>query len=189
MERVFRNVKQNVKQWEYHQDGISDTLKWILETTGVTTEEFNALPEGDAEDFDNSRIVDTISYFSFSNRDKAQLCILEKNGKYGLYCLDSCDDEGLGVYINPDKEPFLYDDILFSCTVDGICYAGLCIDDKWGIEKIVDKDYINPGEQFLNCYGLTKRRMITPCIHDSLLAAQTVILYWKNHLLDDEEEY
>lgn len=185
MERVFRNAKQ----WEYHQDGISDTLKWMLETTGITTEEFNALLESEAEDFDNSKIVDSLCYYQFRARNKPQLCILERNGKSGLYSLDSCDGDGQGVYINPEKEPFLYDDILFSNTVDGICYAGLCIGNKWGIEKIVDIEYSNPGENFTYCYGLTKRRMITPCIHDSLLAAQTEILNWKNLFTDDEEEY
>ena len=189
MESVYRELKHNVKQWEYHQDGISDTLKWILETTGVTIEEYNALPEGEPEDSDNVRIIDSISYYPFTDRNKAQICILKKSGKYGIYSLDSCDGDGPGIYINPENEPFLYDDILVSCTVKGICYIGLCVGGKWGIEKIVDIDYTNPGEQFDHCYGLTKRRMITPCLHDSLLSAQTVILNWKNHLLDDEEDY
>ena len=56
----------------------------------------------------------------------------------------------------------------------------ISIEGKWGIEKIVDVDYVNPSEVFTNSYGLTKRRMYVPCEYDTLQSAQLQIINWSN---------
>ena len=58
----MKRVYQTGKQWEFHEEGLPESLEWVVKTLGFTMEEYNALPEGDAEDFDNSRIIDSIKY-------------------------------------------------------------------------------------------------------------------------------
>jgi hypothetical protein len=59
--------------------------------------------------------------------------------------------------------------------------------DKWGVEKVVDADYVNPGEMFKHSYGLTKRRLVVPHENDYLEAALSRFMPWYNPLLEEED--
>jgi hypothetical protein len=177
----MKRVYQTGKQWEFHEEGVPESVEWVVKTLGFTMEEFNAMPEGDAEDFSNTQVVDTIKFIPISDRVHAQLCVLEHQGKFGVYTLDTCKFfGGPGKYFSPSKEAFPYDEILLSNRIDGICYVAFRIEGKWGIEKIVDVDYVNPAEVFTNSYGLTKRRMYVPCEYDTVQSAQLQIINWSN---------
>ena len=177
MKRVFKIGEQ----WEFHEEGVPEELEWVIKTFGFTMEEFYALPEGDADDLSNAQVIDTMKFIPISSRVHAQLCVLEHKGKFGVYTLDTCKFfGGPGKYLNPSKEAFPYDEILLSNMIDGICYVAFRIDGKWGIEKIVDIDYDNPGEVFTYSYGQTKRRMYAPCKYETLESAQFHIVHWGN---------
>ena len=184
----MKRVYQTGKQWEFHEEGLPEFLEWTVKTLGFTMEEYNALPEGDAEDFDNARIIDSIKYVPISDRVHAQLCILEHNNKFGIYTLDTCNFfGGPGKYVSPTAEAFPYDEIYISNKTDGICYVACRMADKWGVEKVVDADYVNPGEMFNHSYGLTKRRLVVPHENDSLEAALSRFMPWYNPLLEEED--
>lgn len=188
----MKRVYLTGKHWEFHEEGLPESVEWVVKTLGFTLEEFEALPEGDKNDdaeFSNTLIIDSIKFFPITDRVHAQLCILTRKGKYGLYTLDTCKCfGGPGKYISPTVEAFPYDEIFLSNRTEGICYAACRIAGKWGIEKIVDTDYVNPGEKFDNCYGLTKRRIVVPYENDTLESAQSKLLPWGNPLTEEEEE-
>lgn len=188
----MKRVYLTGKHWEFHEEGLPESVEWVVKTLGFTLEEFEALPEGDEngdDEFSNTLIIDSIKFFPITDRVHAQLCILARKGKYGLYTLDTCKCfGGPGKYISPTVEAFPYDEIFLSNRTEGICYVACSIAGKWGIEKIVDADYVNPGEKFDNCYGLTKRRIVVPYENDTLESAQSKLLPWGNPLTEEEEE-
>ena len=149
----MKRVYQTGKQWEFHEDGVPENIEWVA--------------------------FDDIKFIPITDRVHAQLCIPSHNGKFGIYTLDTCKFfGGPGKYCNPTKEALPYDEILLSNRIDGICFAAFRIGDKWGIEKIVDVDYVNPAEDFPYTYGLTKRMIFVPCEHDTLESAQLQIINW-----------
>lgn len=175
MEKVYRTEKQ----WEFHEEGLPESFEWVIKTLGFTIEEYNALPEGDTEDFDNVKTVDSVKFLPITDRSNLQLCILEHSGKLGIYTLDTCKGMGgPGKYCNPSTEAFPYDEVLISNKIDGVCFVAFRIDKKWGIEKIVDFGYTNPSEIFPITYGATKRRIVVPCEYDTIETAQSFILKW-----------
>ena len=185
----MKRVYQIGKHWEFHEEGLPEGVEWGMKTLGFTLEEFEALPEGDEDEFSNNLKIDAFRFLPLTDRVHAQLCILTRKGKYGLYTLDTCKCfGGPGKYISPTDEAFPYDEIFLSNRTEGICYAACSKAGKWGIEKIVDDDYVNPGEKFNNSYGLTKRRIIVPYENDTLESAQSKLLPWGNPLTEEEEE-
>ena len=178
MESVFK--KKN--QWEYYEDGLSENMEWCLNAMGISIDEYNALPEGEPEqNSDRWQNIDDVKFVAITDRVHMQLCVISRNNKYGLYILDTCKwFGGPGTYVNPDEEAFPYDEVLISNCVDGICYAAVRKADKWGIVQIVDIDYVNPSENFVNSYGLTKRREIVPCMYDTLESVQAMIMNWQD---------
>ena len=191
----MKRVYQIGKHWEFHEEGLPESVEWVVKTLGFTLEEFDALPEGDEEgnqdedEFSNTKIIDSIKFLPITDRVHAQMCILSHKGKYGLYVLDTCKYfGGPGKYVCPTDEAFPYDEIFLSNRIEGICYAACRKGDKWGIEKIVDADYVNPSEQFDNSYGLTKIRIIVPFENDSLESAQSRLIPWGKPVTDEEEE-
>ena len=177
MERVLK--KRN--QWEYYEDGLSEDMEWCLDAMGISIDEFKALPEGEYDDDDRWQIIDNVRFVPITDRVHMQVCIINRNSKYGLYILDTCKFfGGPGTYINPEEEAFPYDEVFISNCIDGVCYAAVKKANKWGIVKIADIDYANSSEHFDSSYRLTKRRIFVPCEYDTLESAQTKILNWQD---------
>lgn len=181
------------KQWEFHEEGLPESVEWVVKTLGFTMEEYNALPEGDEdqeeENYNNIHTVDSVKFLPITDRIHAQLCILSHKGKYGIYTLDTCKYQGgPGKYVSPTDEAYPYDEFFLSNRIEGVCYAACRKANKWGIEKIVDANYINPNEQFDNEFELTKRRIVVPYENDSLESAQLRLLPWIKPITNDEED-
>ena len=175
MNRVFKDKEQ----WVFLEEEIKEYIKNKVNSCGYKTFELLLQSKSVANDNDNQKIVDSLCVIPISSRMHAQLLILGRKGKYGIYTLDDCNYYGgPGKYLNPENEAYPYDEIRISNKMDGICFVAFRKANKWGIEKIVDADYENPDEFFTYTYALTKRMVVVPCKFTSLELAQKQILNW-----------
>ena len=133
--------------------------------------------ERPVEGSNNTQVYDTIKAIYITDQGVPQVCILGHNGKFGIYTLNNCyGQSGPGKYFNPTKDAFPYDEVLIHQREYGICYAAFRIGDKWGIEKIVDREF--NFENFTHNYTSTKRKTVVPFKFNSLEAAQSQFISW-----------
>ena len=53
--------------WEFHEEGLPESVEWVVKAAGLTMEEFEALPEGKGENFGNTYTIDSIKFFPFTS--------------------------------------------------------------------------------------------------------------------------
>ena len=116
----------------------------------------NYLADGTSS-FEKVEKVEHAEYFNITDGFKIQVAVVSNNKKYGVYILDMCyyGMDGPGIYVNPDKEAFPYDEVVAYCTIIGYSYIAFRIGEKWGILKVADIEYENRLENFTEIYSST----------------------------------
>lgn len=126
--------------------------------------------------FNKIEKIGHVEFVNITDSIKIQVAILSNNNKYGVYTLDDCYGIcGPGIYVNPEKEAFPYDEVVAYNTLIGFCYITFRIDSKWGVLKIAAADYNNRFENFTEIYSSTKRKIVVPCEYDSLDSARNML--------------
>ena len=143
----------------------------------------NYLSDGTSS-FEKVEKVENAEYFSITDGFQAQVVVVSNNKKYGVYILDMCyyGMDGPGIYVNPEKEAFPYDEVVAYCTIIGYSYIAFRIGEKWGILKVADIEYENRLENFTEIYSRTKRWVVVPCEYDSLDSARNMLFEDRWHM-------
>ena len=119
----------------------------------------------DTKDFDDLKLVD-ISDVSFR-----EICIIRKGQKYGVYTFDHASGfGGPQTWCTPTYEPFPYDEVKYSDNpnLHGDGFLAFRIGNKWGIIKVVVRQYDNSEGVYDVEYAGTMRRIVVPCQYESL---------------------
>ncbi len=131
---------------------------------GCTWEYIQDQYEIESEHFEESEHFDEVVYVAITDRVTAQVCIIRRGNKYGIYTLDHTNGfGGPGTWCSPTVIPFPYDEVK-CCTFMGEEYGlfAFHIGNKWGILKVVDGEEPSQGMYDVE-YLLTKRRIIVTC--------------------------
>lgn len=107
---------------------------------------------------------DDYVYAALCDTFTAGLVFLKRDGKYGVFTMQSCGMGGYGgsVYAS-NIFPFLYDEILLNGSFSGDCvgYVAVRINHYWGILRVQDHMVDNKRKARRPCM------MIVPCIYHS----------------------
>ena len=133
----------------------------------LSEEEFIQCSE--TKDFDDLKLVD-ISDASFR-----EICIIRKGQKYGIYTFDySSGFGGAQTWCTPTYEPFPYDEVKYCAYPDihDVGFLAFRIGNKWGIIKVVVRQFDDTEGIYDVEYAGTKRRIVVPCQYESLEEAE-----------------
>lgn len=119
---------------------------------------------------------DNLTMIAITDRFTAQVCVLQKGDKYGIFTCDHTNGMGgPGVWCSPTVNPFPYDEVKYcSFPFDYPNEYGVFafrIGKKWGIIEVVDGKNEEEGIYDVE-YLLTKRRIIVPCEYVALEDAE-----------------
>lgn len=119
---------------------------------------------------------DNLAMIAITDRFTAQVCVLQKGDKYGIFTCDHTNGMGgPGVWCSPTFNPFPYDEVKYSSFPFDYPYEygvfAFRIGEKWGIIKVVDGRNEEEGVYDVE-YTLTKRCIVVPCKYVALKDAE-----------------